>query len=72
MIEKRPGAFAPGRFVTGRIASGQFSALVVTVMSCLLPPKSSTRAALPSGVRAGLSSVSSTTTLLSLVHPPQG
>src|SRR5699024_1436705 len=36
-------------------------------MSCLLSPKSSTRAALPSGVRAGLSSVSSTTTLLSLV-----
>src|SRR5699024_4569235 len=41
-------------------------------MSCLLPPKSSTRAALPSGVRAGLSSVSSTTTLLSLVASAAG
>src|SRR5699024_6918188 len=40
-------------------------------MSCLLPPKSSTRAALPSGVRAGLSSVSSTT-LLSLVASAAG
>src|SRR5699024_6844927 len=41
-------------------------------MSCLLPPKSSTRAALPPGVRAGLSSVSSTTTLLSLVASAAG
>src|SRR5699024_10794272 len=47
-------------------------ALVVTVISCLLPPKSSTRAALPSGVRAGLSSVSSTTTLASLVASSAG
>src|SRR5699024_5983715 len=41
-------------------------------MSCLLPPKSSTRAALPSGVSAGLSSVSSTTTLASFVASSAG
>ena len=53
---------------------GGFSvtAFVVTVMSCLLPPKSSTRAALPSGVRAGLSPVSSTTTFSSLVASAAG
>ncbi|ERM51915.1 hypothetical protein C678_0119 [Clostridioides difficile F665] len=41
-------------------------------MSCLLPPKSSTRAALPSGVSGGAFSDSSTATLLSLVVSSAG
>ena len=46
--------------------------MVVTVMCVLLTRVSSPRAALPSGVSGGVSSVSYTTTLLSLVASAAG